>query len=177
MEISFPKASVHSISQHFELNPLSIPFFRIYHFPPTTGGTHLNQNCIINAAHAFCLICGVPILYAPDSATEVIALNYRCLERGICEEQDAAIAQEGAYHNVWKEPITTQDYYQYEENWTPCDDTKRDGSTNGSLDSDYSLCTFLFDNGVNNVTTSGRYVSNWQGCSSQNHLKNSATLR
>jgi hypothetical protein len=207
-KISFPKVSVHSASQHFELNPSSIPFFRNYHVPPTTGGTHWNQNRIINAAHAFCSICGVPILYAPDSATDVIELNYRCLERDICEEQDAAIAQEGAYHNVWKESITAQDYYQYEENWTPCDDdrtpyhpkaattpltevttittastaestrtTVNDGSTNGSLDSDYSLCTFLFDNGVNNVTTSGRNVSDWQGCSSQNHLKNSTTLR
>jgi hypothetical protein len=206
-KISFPKVSVHSASQHFELYPSSIPFFQIYHIPPFTGGTSLNQNCIINAAHAFCSICGVPILYAPDSATDLIELNYRCLERDICEE-DAAIAQEGGYRNAWNPPSTALDYCRYEENWTPYDDdrtpynplkaattpltevttitttstaestrtTVNDGSTNGSLESDYSLCTFLFDNGVSNVTTtSGRNVSDWQGCSS--HLKNNTTLR
>lgn len=208
-KIGFPKVSVHSASQHFDLNPSSVPFLRIYHLPPITCGTPLNQNRIINAAHAFCSVCGVPILFAPDSATDFIELNYRCLEREIGEEY-AAIAQEDGYRSAWKDSITAHDYYQYEENWSPYDDdrtpyhplkavttpltevttittastaestrtTVNDGSTNGSLDSDYSLCTVLFDNGVNNVTTTcGGSVSDWQGCSGQNHIKRNSNLR
>jgi hypothetical protein len=208
-KIGFPKVSVHSASQHFELNPSSVPFLRIYHLPPITCGTPSNQNRIINAAHAFCSICGVPIIFAPDSATDLIELNYRCLERDSGEEY-AAIAQEDGYRSAWKDSITADDYCQYEENWSPYDDdrtpyyplkaaitpltevttittastaestrtTVNDGSTNGSLDSDYSLCTVLFDNGVNNVTTAcGGSVSDWQGCSGRNQLIRNTNLR
>ena len=99
-KIRFPRLPIDSASKHFELNPSSIPALRIYRVPvvspsslasSTLGHTSVASPSTVNvaqesmtagasAAHAFCIICGVHILYAPDGTRDLLEVNVHCLD-------------------------------------------------------------------------------------------------
>jgi hypothetical protein len=70
-KIRYPKVPLSTASSQFELAPTSVRYLKTYHgVSSTTDST----------AHAFCSVCGVHILYAPDSKLDFIEVNGHCLD-------------------------------------------------------------------------------------------------
>lgn len=73
-KIRYPRVPLSAASTQFELTPSSLVYLKTYLVETAdSAGTD-------SAAHAFCTVCGVHILYAPNSKLDVVEVNGNCLD-------------------------------------------------------------------------------------------------